>query len=52
MYGQCYLLAVVFNKPLPVRLSTLQIMNRRMAVIACGELVAICKEAVVAYWNA
>jgi hypothetical protein len=49
MYEQCLLLAMLLNGPSSVRLSTVQMMNPRMAAIARGELVAIRKEAVVAY---
>jgi len=51
MYEQCHLLAVVLSGPSSVRLSTLQIMSRTMAAIVRGELIAIRKEVVVAYYN-
>ena len=49
MYEQCHLLAVELGGPSSVRLSTLQIINRTMAAIVHGELIAIRKEVVVAY---
>jgi len=48
MYEQCQLLAAMLSGPSSVRLSTLQIMNRTMAVIVRGELIAIIQEVVVA----